>query len=282
MGQTTLLNSFDASNIQPFGGGASPLPVGQRMLVQIIDADVRGTRNASGSNNTAGGLSLTFQVVDGEHQGKIGSEWYHLYPAPDGDQKAGEIAKQKLAAIAYATGRLNIGNDLRQFFGVPFRIDTAAQTDQPQRTNIIAYYDANGTSVQQLASGGSRPAVPSSAPAPAQNFQTQPAAPQYNPQAAAPIGGHSQGSFSHQAPSGFAPSQPPAPGFQPNHVPSQGGFQQPGAGFQQAPAAAPSHNPAPGFQQPGFQQPGFQGSAPAAFGAAPAHNQPAPGQWGAR
>ena len=290
MGTTTLLMGFDASNIQPFGGGAAALPVGQRMLVQIIDADVRGSRNSSGSNNTSGGVSLTFQVLDGEHQGKVGAEWYHLYPAQDADQKAGEIAKQKLAAIAYATGRINIGNDLRQWFGVPFRIDTTAQADQPNRTNIIAYYDANGTSVQQLASGGGRiqgaapqqaqvqqnyqQSVPNNQPAP--GFQNN-GAPQYNPNAAAPIGGPAAGFQNTAAPAGFAPNNQPAPGFNPNQGAAPG-FQQPAAGFNQPPATAPAHNPAPGFQQPGFQNNG----APAAFGQGPAQTQPAAGQWGAR
>lgn len=259
MGTTTLIQGFDASNIQPFGGGATALPIGHKMLVQIIDADVRGSRNSSGSNNTAGGVSLTFQVLDGEHTGKIGSEWYHIYPGDGNDPKAGEIAKQKLAAIAYATGRLSIGQDLRQWFSVPFRIDTSAQADQPNRTNILAYYDAHGTPVAQLASNASR-AVP---PAPSFQGQQQPqaqyTAPQYNPSAAVPI-----------ATPGFTP--PAANNFQ-NPAPN---FSTPPAGFNQPPASAPVQSIAPGFQQPGFNP----NSAPAAFTHQTPQQQPAQGQWG--
>jgi hypothetical protein len=255
MSNYMLQTPFDASNIQPFGGGALQLPANlQKTLVQIIDGEIRGTKNASGSNNTAGGVSLTLQVLEGEHQGKTGNEWFHLYPDATNDPSSEIAAKARLSAVAYVTGRVRLGQDIRALFNIPFRIDTATKLDNQgkERVNISAYYDANGTPVQQVAASGGTSAQP------APQFQNQPQQRTQNQPVGAPPAG-----FNTQAAS---PTYNPA-----NAVPfnTQQSVNAPAGGFSTPPATGPSFNQTPAFGTGGFPDPAHTNAAP--FNSAPAN-----------
>lgn len=236
-----LIKPFNARNIQPFGGGSQQLPHGEKMLVCIEAFETR----SKAQDSSQGGVDVKLRVKDGPNNGAYGSMWLAMY---DGNPAAQQLAEQKLSAICHVTGQLDIGTNLDVLLNIDFRVDVGQQKKDPTKSDVLAFYDVNGTPVNEVARNAhvqNTAAVPQfqqalvqQQAAPAQTFgQAAPA------QAAAPV----QGAFG-QAPAQAAFGQQPA----------QAAF------GQQAPAAFPAQGAAAPFAAPAqAPQP-----APSGFGGA--------------
>jgi hypothetical protein len=90
------LNGFDASQVEP-SSELAPVPAGKYLAV-IIDSEMRANKAGTGSY-----LQLTFEIIEGEHKGRLLWARLNLHNA---NETAVKIARAELSAICRAVGVL--------------------------------------------------------------------------------------------------------------------------------------------------------------------------------
>ena len=145
--------NFDANTVDP-QSSFDPLPAGWYKAM-ITESEMKPTRNGNGHY-----LQLTFQVLDGEHAGRI--VWDRLNLA-NPNQVAVEIAQQTLSAICHAVGQLTV-KDSAELHNKPMQIKLKV-------VPATAEYDAKNEISGYKAVDGAPAAVATAAPS-----VTQPAA----------------------------------------------------------------------------------------------------------
>lgn len=212
----------DYSQVQPFTGGGSQLPVTTDKfgwLVVIKESGPKETKKKDGVM-----CAMKLEIIDGPHKGLIAD---HNVNVTNPSQEAMRIGQQEMSAIAHVTGVIRVGNSM-ELHNKPFRILVRKQAGDERYTEVYSYLDANGNEPGRAGTG------PMQAQ-PAQGFQ--------------PSQGQPQGGF--QPGPGQQPAQAPQPG-QNWQQPSQG--QQPApqwnGGAQPAQGQPPQNWGAPGAQQP--------------------------------
>jgi hypothetical protein len=210
-----VLNT-DYSQVQPFSGGGSQLPVTTDKLGWLVVIKESGAKETKKKDGTMCAMKL--EIIDGPHKGLVAD---HNVNVTNPSQEAMRIGQQEMSAIAHVTGVLRVGNS-QELHNKPFRVLVRKQQGEDKYTEVYAYLDANGNEPGQAGRGPMQP----------QTFQ-QP--PQTGFQAQPP-----QGGFQPQQPAQQW-QQPPQGGFQqqPAQQPAQGGFQQ-----------QPAPGPAPGWAAP--------------------------------
>ncbi|MCO6438165.1 MAG: DUF669 domain-containing protein [Phycisphaerae bacterium] len=138
------LNGFDASTVEP-AAGFDPIPVG-KYLAMITESSMKPTKSGVGNY-----LEITFQVIDGEHKGRL--LWARLN-LDNPSATAVKIARAELSAICRAVGVM-APKDSVELHNVPLVITVAhkKRADTGEITNVIKGYTRKDAP-------GARPAAP--------------------------------------------------------------------------------------------------------------------------
>ena len=125
------LRGFDASQVEP-SGDFEPIPAGKYVAV-ITESEMKANKSGTGSL-----LQLTFQVIEGEHKGRL--VWTRLnldHP----NAVAVQIARADLSAICRAVGVL-APRDSVELHDLPLEIHVRCKkrTDTGEIVNEIKGY----------------------------------------------------------------------------------------------------------------------------------------------
>ena len=125
------LNGFDARNEEPMGSFEA-IPAG-KYVAAIVASQMKSTKAGDGQY-----LELQFQVIDGEHKGRL--LWARLN-LTNTSEVAAKIARSELAAICQAIGVLT-PNDSTELHDLPLQVTVAVKKrqDTGDLTNEIKAY----------------------------------------------------------------------------------------------------------------------------------------------
>ena len=136
------LSNFYASD-EPEQLSRTPVPAGRYQVV-ISDSETRLTRKAqeSGNRNDGTMLSLTFDVIEGEHSGR---KVFHNVNLLNQSEKAVQIGRNELAAIYRAIGLENIKSD-EELRDKPLTIETIVEVKDgfPDTARVKKFFAAQG------------------------------------------------------------------------------------------------------------------------------------------
>ena len=150
---------FDATQVAPSTGEYEPIPNG-RYLVQVVEGETKETSEGRGT-----GVSIKFQVADGEHQGHTFFQFFNIaHP----NETAQRIGQGEFSALCHAVNVLQ-PKSVEDFKARPFYADVKMEGPRKGKdgkeygpsNKIAKYYRADGSDLK-----GSAPA-PSTAAAPA-------------------------------------------------------------------------------------------------------------------
>lgn len=132
------LNNFDASQVDP-SVALDPLPAGKYLAV-ISDTEYKPTKAGGGKY-----LQLTFQIIEGEHKGRL--VWARLN-LENKSETTVKIARGELSAICRAVGVMQ-PRDSVELHNVPLEINVGLKKrdDNGEFTNVIKGYAKKGGSV---------------------------------------------------------------------------------------------------------------------------------------
>lgn len=125
------LNGFNANDVEP-AVGFDPIPAGKYLAV-ITDSKMKPTKSGVGNF-----LELTFQILEGEHKGRL--VWSRLN-LDNPNATMVKIARAELSAICRAVGVLS-PKDSVELHNLPLVI-TVAQKKRPdtgEMGNVIKGY----------------------------------------------------------------------------------------------------------------------------------------------
>lgn len=136
------LTGFDASTVEP-QRTFEPIPAGKYTAV-ISASEERQTRAGTGSY-----LSLTLQIVDGEHKGRRLFENLNI---KNPNQAAVEIANKTLSSICRAVGTMR-PSDSSELHDVPISIvvGTRQRQDNGETVNVVKSYEPQTTTATAAA-----------------------------------------------------------------------------------------------------------------------------------
>lgn len=145
------LNNFDANTVNPMVE-FEPVPAGEYLAV------ITNSEQKSNSKGTGHYLELTFQIVEGEYEGR--NLWTRLNLDNPSDM-AVTIARAELSSICRAVGVMN-PNDSVELHDIPLvvKVKCVKRKDNGEITNEIkGYASKNNTppSHSQAASGKTPP-----------------------------------------------------------------------------------------------------------------------------
>jgi hypothetical protein len=145
------LNNFDANQVDP-SVALDPIPAGKYIAV-VTDSELKPTKAGGGKY-----LQLTFQVVDGEHKGRL--VWARLN-LENKNEMTVKIARAELSAICRAVGVM-APKDSVELHNVPIEISVGLKKldYNCEVTNVIKGYAKKGGNV-----GGGGGAAGARAPA---------------------------------------------------------------------------------------------------------------------
>lgn len=103
---------FNAATIDVPERAFDLIPAGV-YVAEITDSEERPTKSGNGSY-----LQLTFRIIEGDHSGRLIWDRLNL---DNPNQKAVEIAVQRLAEICQAVGKQKV-NDSEELHGIPMRV----------------------------------------------------------------------------------------------------------------------------------------------------------------
>lgn len=128
-----LGGEFNAEEVQPLGD-RSPIPAGPYKCC-AIKSEWKHTAAGTGRY-----LEFTWQVLDGEHQGRM--LWSRLN-LENPNQQAVQIARSELSAICRATGKLK-PRDTAELHDVPVMVKVAVKNrqDTGEPTNEVKGYES--------------------------------------------------------------------------------------------------------------------------------------------
>ncbi|MCA9252548.1 MAG: DUF669 domain-containing protein [Phycisphaerales bacterium] len=143
------LQGFDAQQVEP-AAAFEPIPAG-KYLAAITESEFKPTKNSSGQY-----LQLTFQLLEGNHKGRI--QWARLN-LENSNATAVKIARAELSAICHAVGVMQPKDSL-ELHNIPLVIDVRLKKrpDTGELTNEIKGYSRKETA------GASPAQAPSSTP----------------------------------------------------------------------------------------------------------------------
>jgi len=132
------LNGFDANTVDP-NFTFDPVPAGKYTAV-ITASEMKPTKKGTGQY-----LELTFQIIDGEHQGR--NLWARLN-LDNPDATAVKIARAELSAICRAVGVL-APKDSVELHNLPLvlTVGVKKRDDTGEPTNVIRGYEKKGAAV---------------------------------------------------------------------------------------------------------------------------------------
>ncbi len=139
------LNNFNASDVDP-NFAFEPVPAGNYTAV-ITASERKPTKKGTGQY-----LELTFQIVEGEYQGRL--LWARLN-LDNPDAQAVKIARAELSAICRAIGVL-APKDSVELHNIPLVIKVACKPrkDTGEPANVIKGYEAKGAAAMRPAAVG--------------------------------------------------------------------------------------------------------------------------------
>ena len=129
------LNGFDANTVDP-NFTFDPVPAGKYTAV-ITASEMKPTKKGTGQY-----LELTFQIIEGEHKGRL--LWARLN-LDNPDATAVKIARAELSAICRALGVL-APKDSVELHNLPLMIKVGIKNrdDNGEPTNVIRGYEKKG------------------------------------------------------------------------------------------------------------------------------------------
>ncbi len=144
------LNNFDANQVDP-SVALDPLPAGKYIAV-VSESELKPTKAGGGKY-----LQLTFQIIEGEHKGRL--VWARLN-LENKSEITVKIARGELSAVCRAVGVMQ-PRDSVELHNVPLEINVGLKKrdDNGEFTNVIKGYAKKGGSV----GGGGATTAPRSA-----------------------------------------------------------------------------------------------------------------------
>jgi hypothetical protein len=129
------LNNFDANQVDP-SVALDPLPAGKYIAV-VSESELRPTKAGGGKY-----LQLTFQIIEGEHKGRL--VWARLNLENKSEMTV-KIARGELSAICRAVGVMQ-PRDSVELHNVPLEINVGLKKrdDNGEFTNVIKGYAKKG------------------------------------------------------------------------------------------------------------------------------------------
>jgi len=139
------LNGFNANEVEP-AVGFDPIPAG-KYLAAITESEMKPTKAGTGQY-----LQLTFQVLEGQHKGRL--LWARLNLDNPSDM-AVKIAKSELSAICRAVGVLT-PKDSIELHNLPMtiKVELKERDDTGSMTNEIKGYEAKNSQPAPVAPSG--------------------------------------------------------------------------------------------------------------------------------
>lgn len=125
------LNGFDATTVEP-AVGFDPVPAGNYLAI-ISESQMKPTKSGSGDY-----LQLTFQVIEGEHKGRM--LWSRLN-LDNPNETTRKFARAELSAICRAVGVM-APKDSVDLHNIPLVITVGLKKrdDTGELTNVIKGY----------------------------------------------------------------------------------------------------------------------------------------------
>ena len=129
------LNNFDANNVDP-SVALDPIPAGKYIAV-VTETEMKPTKAGGGKY-----LQLTFQIVDGDHKGRL--VWARLNLENKSEMTV-KIARGELSAICRAVGVM-APKDSVELHNIPLEINVGLKKrdDNGEFTNVIKGYGKKG------------------------------------------------------------------------------------------------------------------------------------------
>lgn len=130
------LNGFNANEVDP-AVGFDPIPAGKYLAI-ITETEMKPTKAGTGQY-----LQLTFQVLEGEHKGRL--VWARLNLSNPSDM-AVKIARAELSSICRAIGVM-APKDSIELHNLPLTIKVGCtkRGDTGELTNEIKGYESKGS-----------------------------------------------------------------------------------------------------------------------------------------
>ncbi|MBX3401888.1 MAG: DUF669 domain-containing protein [Phycisphaeraceae bacterium] len=149
------LNNFDANQVDP-SVALDPLPAGKYIAV-VSESELKPTKAGGGKY-----LQLTFQIIEGEHKGRLA--WARLNLENKSEMTV-KIARGELSAICRAVGVMQ-PRDSVELHNVPLEINVGLKKrdDNGEFTNVIKGYAKKGGTVALTAPRPAAGAGPGSTP----------------------------------------------------------------------------------------------------------------------
>lgn len=146
----TNLNGFDANEVEP-AVGFDPIPAGKYLAV-ITESEMKPTKSGTGQY-----LQFTFQVLEGEHKGRL--LWARLN-LDNPNATTVKIARGELSAICRAVGVM-APKDSLELHNLPLiiKVGHKKRADTGELANVIKGYEKKGAVAQPApaASGDGKP-----------------------------------------------------------------------------------------------------------------------------
>ena len=129
------LNNFDANQVDP-SVALDPLPAGKYIAV-VSESELKPTKAGGGKY-----LQLTFQIIEGEHKGRL--VWARLNLENKSEMTV-KIARGELSAVCRAVGVMQ-PRDSVELHNVPLEINVGLKKrdDNGEFTNVIKGYAKKG------------------------------------------------------------------------------------------------------------------------------------------
>ncbi len=149
------LNNFDANQVDP-SVALDPLPAGKYIAV-VSESELKPTKAGGGKY-----LQLTFQIIEGEHKGRL--VWARLNLENKSEMTV-KIARGELSAICRAVGVMQ-PRDSVELHNVPLEINVGLKKrdDNGEFTNVIKGYAKKGGNCGATAPRPAASAGPGSTP----------------------------------------------------------------------------------------------------------------------
>ena len=145
------LNGFNANEVDP-AVGYDAIPTGKYLAI-ITESEMKPTKNGAGKY-----LQLTFQVLEGQYQGRL--VWARLN-LENSSQQAVKMARAELSAICRAVGVM-APRDSLELHDLPLviKVDIKKRKDNDEPANVIKGYESKsgaGRPVPAVAGNGKAP-----------------------------------------------------------------------------------------------------------------------------
>lgn len=126
------IHEFNAENVDP-KFGFDPIPQGKYLAI-ISDSEMKATKAGGGRY-----LQLTFQIIDGDHKGRL--VWSRLN-IENANAQTVKYARAELSAICRATGVM-APKDSVELHNLPLIISVGLKkrSDTSELTNVIRGYE---------------------------------------------------------------------------------------------------------------------------------------------